>query len=535
MRQGGNDPRQAAFRDLLMRLRDNSSSNADYQMLVSRTKERATNIPLFEQALRLFPTNMKVNEHNIKKIGVMNQPIARIDAVHSGKGASAAPEKEAGNLQRVLYLCKGAQVMLTSNLSVKHGLVNGSIGHVTELIYAADSRPPSLPVSVNVRFRDYPGPTLPNGAVPICPKISIFELGSTQCSRLQLPLKLAWAVSIHKSQGMTLDRVVLDLGDCDFSPGLSYVALSRVRSIDDILFESTFVEERLSKSSSVALHKRLAEEERLGKMSSHVVSPTNSAFYPIPAETKNFPPNKTKAAKVIRNQPQKGPKANGSNTTVFESTSDLNNLQRGNFQISYQIAQSIMMNESRYNYYPADEGWQHLVCNTLGLRFVRTNGCMPGAPNQPISTPSTVIPIEGDGACLFRSLSHLITGSQEQHHELRQMVCDHSLNEEVSAWLDPLGFYRAQDTNVASHIQGMNMRAPTAWATSTEIFSASDLLKTQILTADAGNHTWFVFGPRHRTFGEFSANEMSIYINYVPFSGTKGTCNHYEVVRSVFV
>ncbi len=59
---------------------------------------------------------------------------------------------------------------------------------------------------------------------------------------LQLPLKLAWAVTIHKSQGLTLDKVVVDIGKKEFCAGLTFVAISRVRCIADqstIHFPST--------------------------------------------------------------------------------------------------------------------------------------------------------------------------------------------------------------------------------------------------------------------------------------------------------
>lgn len=55
------------------------------------------------------------------------------------------------------------------------------------------------------------------------------------CWRKQLPITLAYALTIHKAQGLTLDKVCVDLGDQEQAPGASYVALSRVRRLEDLL------------------------------------------------------------------------------------------------------------------------------------------------------------------------------------------------------------------------------------------------------------------------------------------------------------
>ena len=134
-----------------------------------------------------------------------------------------------------------------SNLWVDVGLVNGAMGTVRAIFYSTGG-PPDVPIAVIVRFDSYSGPTFPNGTVPITPLLRFdsysgptFPNGTVpitpllrswsslggHCSRLQLPLKLAWAVTIHKSQGLTLDKVVIDVGKREFSTGLTFVQKSR--------------------------------------------------------------------------------------------------------------------------------------------------------------------------------------------------------------------------------------------------------------------------------------------------------------------
>ena len=109
-----------------------------------------------------------------------------------------------------------------------------------------------------VHFDHYTGPTMHDGTVPITPMRRNWSSSGGQCSRLQLPLKLAWAVTIHKSQGLTLDKVVIDVGKKEFSCGLTFVACSRVRKMTDILFTPPFPLQRLT---SIANSQRLCERK----------------------------------------------------------------------------------------------------------------------------------------------------------------------------------------------------------------------------------------------------------------------------------
>ncbi|XP_037260524.1 ATP-dependent DNA helicase PIF1 [Falco rusticolus] len=111
----------------------------------------------------------------------------------------------------------GAQVMLAKNLDVSQGLVNGARG----VVVGFESEQKGLP---KVRF--------------LCGVTQVIKMekwvfkgpSGAHLSRQQLPLKLAWAISIHKSQGMSLDCVEISLSRV-FESGQAYVALSRARSL----------------------------------------------------------------------------------------------------------------------------------------------------------------------------------------------------------------------------------------------------------------------------------------------------------------
>ncbi|XP_050319094.1 ATP-dependent DNA helicase PIF1 [Bactrocera neohumeralis] len=116
-----------------------------------------------------------------------------------------------------LYLKINAQVMLLKNINISAGLVNGARGVVVRF-------EKGLPV---VRFK--------NNREYVCSheKWIIKSASGGTITRRQVPLKLAWAFSIHKSQGLTLDCVEMSLSKV-FEAGQAYVALSRAKSLDSL-------------------------------------------------------------------------------------------------------------------------------------------------------------------------------------------------------------------------------------------------------------------------------------------------------------
>lgn len=175
---------------------------------------------------KLFSTNYSVDYENNKELDVLavNDPdfyeYNMEIRVHNGiknKDCVIEKYKKSCNASENLQLCVGAQVMLLWNYDTEGGLVNGSRGVVTGFI------------------GDIPMVKFMNGR-EILIDYHIWETEENNqkiLSVIQIPLKLAYALTIHKSQGCSLDYVEIDLSDA-FAPGQAYVALSRVRNIEGL-------------------------------------------------------------------------------------------------------------------------------------------------------------------------------------------------------------------------------------------------------------------------------------------------------------
>ena len=83
-----------------------------------------------------------------------------------------------------------------------------------------------------------------------------------------------------------------------------------------------------------------------------------------------------------------------------------------------------------FRYHPVDEDWQHNTCASMGLQFHRKTSVRRGGPDVPPTAPdlSTIKRIPGDGNCLFRSLSYIITESENQHTAVRAANLNHMVH-----------------------------------------------------------------------------------------------------------
>ncbi|MFA6105329.1 MAG: PIF1 family DEAD/DEAH box helicase [Patescibacteria group bacterium] len=165
---------------------------------------------------------LKIYSHNVDVDLVNNAMLEKIVGrseqyimtAHGSKSLAEALKR--GCLSpEILNLKVGAEVMFTKNNN-KEGFVNGTLGTVIDF-----NQTTKLPI---VRMRDGREITVDSM------EWSVEEGNQVRARIIQLPLRLAWAITIHKSQGMSLDEAVMDLGAV-FEFGQGYVALSRVRRL----------------------------------------------------------------------------------------------------------------------------------------------------------------------------------------------------------------------------------------------------------------------------------------------------------------
>ena len=237
-------------------------------MFLSRTPGKA-NVRDKNSFVRLSYSNEKVACDNHEALTNLNVPIAQINARHSNKSAVKFPSDDMGGLEPKLFLSIGARVMLTRNLWTDKGLCNGSMGILKDIIYQEGDSPPNLPIGIIVQFDSYTEPSFCEdqpGCVPIIPVTNASELHGSSHERQQLPLRLSWAITIHKSQGLTLDKAWIDLGASEKCIGLAYVAVSRVRKLSDMIIEPMTFERLQAVKKSKDFEYRKIEEEKIAEL-----------------------------------------------------------------------------------------------------------------------------------------------------------------------------------------------------------------------------------------------------------------------------
>ena len=227
------------FKEILNAIRDGSVT----QDMLDVLNKAGNRFPPHSDVIKLATINETVNSVNHQRMALIESEPKLFRATYSEGAANAFGRVLPAETD--LYLKVGAQVMFIKNDDsgsknsagvTTRRWVNGTIGRVTALpksgLVVVDVEGEVLEVGPStwekVRYEveeDFDETT---------GKVKEVLVPITLAEFKQIPLRLAWAVTVHKSQGQTYDEVQIDMGRGAFSPGQTYVALSRVRALEGL-------------------------------------------------------------------------------------------------------------------------------------------------------------------------------------------------------------------------------------------------------------------------------------------------------------
>ncbi len=228
------------FLDILNRLRSNQMTEKDTEKLNSYYLE--------DYDKKELEGYIHVTTHNHKAELINNESLAKLKGKTSSYHANISGDfpENLYPLSSQIRLKEGAQVMFAKNDNSGDGrYFNGKIGEVCHLddkeILVKISDPDDI-----VSVKRYPWENKRYTLNKQTNEIEETTIGTFE----QFPLKLAWAITVHKSQGLTFDKAILDLSD-SFAPGQMYVALSRLTSLQGLVLSSPIPQNSLDNDQAL--------------------------------------------------------------------------------------------------------------------------------------------------------------------------------------------------------------------------------------------------------------------------------------------
>lgn len=224
------------FLKYLLKTIETNKVNANTLKIIEACKNNTRNPNVTYTTL--FTKNKNVDDYNNKELAKNTNPLKTYYALR-GEGSEKNIDKliKARNIPEKVELKVGATVIVTKNLHDKEGdlkATNGSVGKVVRMnSYSVDLQLNNGEL-VTINYAEY----IESKKEVIENKVTgkVMEYEKIEAVVSQIPLKLGYAITVHKSQGQTLDAVEVDLSEC-FIPGLGYVALSRIRDAKNLIIK----------------------------------------------------------------------------------------------------------------------------------------------------------------------------------------------------------------------------------------------------------------------------------------------------------
>ena len=238
------------FVDLLNNLRNNMATEQDIALLKSHYKENYKP-DLNDNYITLTTHNSKADTMNRNSLMELKGKSYFYNAIIEKEFSESAYP-----IEKTLELKIGAQVMFIKNdPKGEQRFFNGKLAVVTDLKSDyIEVRPEGS--KYPIALEQYSWKNIKYTTNKHTNEIEEEEIGTFT----HYPLKLAWAITVHKSQGLTFDRAIVDIGDA-FAPGQIYVALSRLRSLDGLILTSHLNNRGMKADQNVAYYSRTKEQQ----------------------------------------------------------------------------------------------------------------------------------------------------------------------------------------------------------------------------------------------------------------------------------
>ncbi|MFM7022703.1 MAG: helix-turn-helix domain-containing protein [Flavobacteriales bacterium] len=244
------------FISLLNNLRNNLISPADVELLNKYYKPDFKSQP-HENYITLTTHNYKADKINKDYLQELKTPSFFFEAKISGEFSDYAYPVE-----KRLELKLGAQIMFVKNDPTgAQRFFNGKIGVISG-ISDKEIKVQFSPADKEITLEPYVWENIKYTLNPVTNEIDEKVNGIFT----QFPVKLAWAITVHKSQGLTFDKAIIDIGSA-FAPGQAYVALSRLRSLSGLVLSSRINYDSIEQDAKVTeFSKTKSEQENLGQL-----------------------------------------------------------------------------------------------------------------------------------------------------------------------------------------------------------------------------------------------------------------------------
>ena len=260
------------FLNILNHIREGRPTRDDLDKLNARclpttpfsTQEGTAPAPHY---IRLTTHNRLADAYNEEALLKIREPVFRFTAQIDGTFPDYAYPTDV-----VLTLKLGAQVMFVKNdPSPAHAFYNGRIGRITKI----DDQHISVRCEDDESDIDVEPLQWENAKYELNDKTKEIE-AHVQGTFTQYPLRLAWAITIHKSQGLTFDHAIIDAGQ-SFAAGQVYVALSRCRTLHGLLLATPIRANNIFGDQRVATY--IAQEEQEAQRSIEALPQLKEAYY----------------------------------------------------------------------------------------------------------------------------------------------------------------------------------------------------------------------------------------------------------------